>query len=56
MPILLFAGELPEEKENQPVRWVYRTRHLSCVLSLRESASVADVRLERKLRYEYAKL
>ena len=35
---------------------MYRTRHLSSVLSLRASASVADVRLERKLRYEYAKL
>ena len=50
VPILLFAGELPEEEDNQFIRWVYRTRHLSSVLSLRESASVADVRLERNLR------
>ena len=56
MPIFFFAGELPEEEDNQFICWVYRTRHLSSVLSLRASASVADVRLERKLRYEYAKL
>ena len=56
MPILLFSGELSEEECNQFIRWVYRTRHLSSVLSLRASASMADVRLERNMRYEYAKL
>ena len=45
-PILLFAGEFPEEEDNQFIRWGYRERHLF----------VDDDRLERKLRYEYAKL
>ena len=56
VPILLFAGELPEEEDNQFIRWVYRKRHLSSVPALRASADVADVRLERKLRFEHAKL
>ena len=50
VPILLFAGELPDEEDNQFIRWVYRKRHLSSVSALRASADVADVRLERKLR------
>ena len=29
VPILLFAGELPEEEDNQFIRWVYRKRHLA---------------------------
>ena len=33
-----------------------RKRHLSSMTALRESADVDDVRLERKLWYEYAKL
>ena len=47
VPILLFASELPEEEDNQFIRWVYRKRHLSSVPALRASADVADVRLER---------
>ena len=56
VPIVLFAGEFPKEEDNTFIRWVYRTRHLSSVPSLKASVSVADVRLERKLRYEYVKL
>ena len=56
VPIVLFAGKLPEEEDNQFIRWVYRKRHLSSVPALRASADVADVCLERKLRIEYAKL
>ena len=42
----MFAGDLPEEEENQLIRWVYRKRHLSSVPALRATADVADVRLE----------
>ena len=56
VPILSFAVELPEEEDNQFIIWMYRKRHLSCVPALRASASVDEVRLERNLRYEYAKL
>ena len=35
---------------------MYRKRHLSRVTALRASVDVSDVRLERKSRYEYAKL
>ena len=54
--ILLFAGELTEEKDNQFIRWVYRKRHLSSMTALRSSADVADVRLKRNLWHEYANL
>ena len=35
---------------------MHRTRRLSSKYALRAIANVADVRLERKLRYDYAKL
>ena len=56
VPILLFAGEDEMEEDNAFVRWVHRTRRLSSMYALRASASAAGVRLERKLRYDYAKL
>ena len=56
IPILLFAGESPDDEDNAFVRWVHRKRHLTSMFALRASANVADVRLERKLRYDYAKL
>uniref|UniRef100_M4BBE9 Uncharacterized protein n=1 Tax=Hyaloperonospora arabidopsidis (strain Emoy2) TaxID=559515 RepID=M4BBE9_HYAAE len=56
VPILLFAGETKDEEDNEFIRWVHRTRRLSSMYALRASVSVADVRLERKLRYDYAKL
>ena len=52
--ILLFAGELPEEEDNQFIRWVNRTRHLSSVPSLRASASLADVRKKASVRIRQA--
>ena len=42
------------EEDNEFIRWVHRARHPSRVLALRDSASVTNVRLESKLRYEYA--
>uniref|UniRef100_A0AAV1TY40 Uncharacterized protein n=1 Tax=Peronospora matthiolae TaxID=2874970 RepID=A0AAV1TY40_9STRA len=36
--------------------WVHGVRHLSSMHALRESASVADVHLEQKPRYDFAKL
>ena len=56
VPILLFPGETPEEEDNAFIRWVHLARRLSSMMALRASANVADVRLERKLRYDYAKL
>ena len=41
---------------NQFICWVYRRRHISSIPALRESVDAADDRLERNLRYEYAKL
>ena len=45
-----------DEEDNDFIRWVHRTRRLSSIYALRASVSVADVRLERKLRYDYAKI
>uniref|UniRef100_M4BJ96 Uncharacterized protein n=1 Tax=Hyaloperonospora arabidopsidis (strain Emoy2) TaxID=559515 RepID=M4BJ96_HYAAE len=56
VPILLSAGEIKDEEDNDCIRWVHRTRRLSSMYALRASVSVADVCLERKLRYDYAKL
>ena len=56
VPILLFAGEDETEEDDAFIRWVHRARRLSNMYALRASASVADVRLERKLRFDYAKL
>ena len=56
VPILLSAGETKDEEDNDFNRWVHRTRRLSSMYALRASVSVADVRLERKIRYDYAKL
>ena len=56
IPIVLFPGETPEEDESRLVIWVYSERHLRNFRALRASYSDVDVRLERKLRYEFAKL
>ena len=52
----MFAGEITNEEDEAFILWVHRTRCLSRMYALRSSANVADVRLERKLRYDYAKL
>ena len=56
VPILLEPNEVKTEDNNEFIRWVHRERHLSSMLTLRNSAKVLDARLERKLRCEYAKL
>uniref|UniRef100_A0AAV1TDF6 Uncharacterized protein n=1 Tax=Peronospora matthiolae TaxID=2874970 RepID=A0AAV1TDF6_9STRA len=56
IPILLFAVETVREEDDAFVRWVHHVRRLSNVFALTASAHDADMRLERKLRYDYAKL
>ena len=56
IPILLFVGETTDEEDDAFVLWVHRTRPFSSMYALRASVNVADVRLKRKLRYDYAKL
>uniref|UniRef100_M4BFD3 Uncharacterized protein n=1 Tax=Hyaloperonospora arabidopsidis (strain Emoy2) TaxID=559515 RepID=M4BFD3_HYAAE len=56
IPILLFTGETKDEEDDEFIRWVHRTRRLSSMYALRASVSVADMRLERKLQYDYAKI
>uniref|UniRef100_A0AAV1TMA3 Uncharacterized protein n=1 Tax=Peronospora matthiolae TaxID=2874970 RepID=A0AAV1TMA3_9STRA len=56
IPILLFAGETDSEEDDAFAHWVHYVRRLSNILALRASDHAADVRLERKLRYDYAKL
>uniref|UniRef100_A0AAV1TLP6 Uncharacterized protein n=1 Tax=Peronospora matthiolae TaxID=2874970 RepID=A0AAV1TLP6_9STRA len=43
-------------EDNMFIRWVHGVRRLSSVHALRGSANVADVRLERNLCYDFAKL
>uniref|UniRef100_A0AAV1T7S5 Uncharacterized protein n=1 Tax=Peronospora matthiolae TaxID=2874970 RepID=A0AAV1T7S5_9STRA len=38
------------------IRWVHGVRRLSSMHALRESAGVADIRVKRKLRYDFTKL
>ena len=56
VPIILSEGETADEEDDAFSRWVHRTRLLGSMYALRANANVADVRLERKLRYDYAKL
>uniref|UniRef100_A0AAV1UW03 Uncharacterized protein n=1 Tax=Peronospora matthiolae TaxID=2874970 RepID=A0AAV1UW03_9STRA len=54
--ILLITGKTTDEEDNDFIRWVHYTRSLSSMYAWRAGVSVVDVRLERKLRYDYAKL
>ena len=53
IPILIAQGENDCEEDNELIRSVHRARHLSSMMALRASVNAADVRLERKLRFEY---
>ena len=53
---MYFSGESPDEEDNAFVRWAHRVRRLSSMTALRASTGRADVLLERKLRFGYAKL
>uniref|UniRef100_A0AAV1VLB6 Uncharacterized protein n=1 Tax=Peronospora matthiolae TaxID=2874970 RepID=A0AAV1VLB6_9STRA len=50
------ARETVSEEDDAFVHWKHYVRRLSNIFALRASASVADVRLGRKLRYDYSKL
>ena len=54
--VFLYPGEIEAEDDSMFTRWSHRARRLPSMSALRSSASMADVRLERKLRYEFAKL
>uniref|UniRef100_A0AAV1UGV9 Uncharacterized protein n=1 Tax=Peronospora matthiolae TaxID=2874970 RepID=A0AAV1UGV9_9STRA len=56
IPILLLAGETVSEEDDAFVHWMHFVRCLSSIFALRASAQAADVRLDRKLRYDYVKL
>uniref|UniRef100_A0AAV1UKF2 Uncharacterized protein n=1 Tax=Peronospora matthiolae TaxID=2874970 RepID=A0AAV1UKF2_9STRA len=56
IPILLLAGETVSEEDDAFVHWVHYVRRLSNIFALRASAHAANVRLECKLRYDYAKI
>ena len=56
VPVVLYPGESEAEDDSTFTRWAHRARRLPSMSALRSSASKADIRLERKLRYELAKL
>ena len=56
VPMILSAEEMDFEEDNLFVRWVHTSRQIINMMSLRESASVANVRLERKHRYNLSSL
>ena len=56
IPVVLYPGQSEAEDGSTFARWAQRKRRLSSMDALRSSASKSDVRLERKLCYEFAKL
>ena len=54
--VLLYVGKLASEEDNVVKRWVHQARRLSSINALRASVDRDDVRLKRKLRYDFAKL
>ena len=59
IPVILYPGESEANDDSTFTRWAHRAhraRWLPSMSDLRSSASKADVRLERKTRYEFAKV
>ena len=56
IPVVLYLGESEAEDDNTFTRWAYRASRLPSMNVFRASASKADIRLERKLLYEFAEL
>ena len=56
IPIFLDEGELSAEDDNASIRWLHKFGRLSRMTALSATSDKADVHLERKLRYDYAKL
>ena len=56
VPIVLYPGEDENENDTFFTTWLHRVRKLRSVFALRESGDLADIRLERKLYYEFSKL
>ena len=56
IPVVFNPGESKADDDSTFTRWAHRARRLPSMNALRSSVSKADVRLERKLRYEFAKL
>ena len=56
VPVVKTAEESTSDEDDSFVKWVHKTRRLANIYALRNGTDVADVRLERKLRYEFAKL
>jgi hypothetical protein len=55
-PVVLLAGETAQEDDVLFRNWVERARQLPSLDALRASFSEVDVRLERRLLFEYAKV
>ncbi|GMF51803.1 unnamed protein product [Phytophthora fragariaefolia] len=55
-PVVLQPGEDSTEYDSRFELWVEKSRRLSSMEALRASFSEVDARLERRLRFDYAKL
>ena len=56
IPIVLFPSETLRENEHAFEKWVHQVQHLHNIDRLRAAKDPGDARLERKLRFDFAKL
>ena len=54
--VVLYPGESEAVDDSTFTRWAHRARRFPSMNALRSSASKEDVRLERKMRYDFTKL